>query len=259
MQQLTDEQKKARLCECEAEMKEHYFHFRRFEERAVEIAVDRLYEASGYHTFLSYYKAQWMEGEKISARKYQLLKYAEVVGNIAEILYPGIKSGEEVNLPTSEKQTRPLSKYEPEEQAALWEHAQGETGKPQPSGPEVADVVAAVQPTRLDFVDTEPGPKWIDASPASHEGMPGVPDATAPRKERHTDDLKCDGHRLHYQLVVTRQAGQSPHKWYGFISRKQWEALGFSYNGKPQYAMDEENFTEDDGTQPDTILRPDAT
>ena len=98
--------------------------------------------------------------------------------------------------------------------------------------------------SRLDFVDTEPGPKWIDARTSENEVVPGTYDKSAKRPDpRHTEEVECDGRYISFQLIVPMW-NREPQKWWGKISRRQWEKVGLEYKGCPQEEFADENALE---------------
>lgn len=171
MYQLTTEQKRTRLAECENRMNSHYYSWKQFEELALEIAVERLYEGAGHPSFLSYYKAEWEDAEKLSKRKYQILKYAEVVADVVSHQSQNPNLVENIFLPNNERQARALSVLPSEERGPAFELAVEQAGG-QPSGRQIEETVKALQPStderigRLDTDRTAKPPPQAPTGPA---------------------------------------------------------------------------------------------
>lgn len=82
----------------------------------MEICDRRLYkEVKGYKTFEEYCRVEWDFSRRYANRLIESTKTIEVLG-------PTVP-----NLPTTERQTRPLTQLEPEQQAEEWEECQGVT------------------------------------------------------------------------------------------------------------------------------------
>ncbi|BDA71516.1 hypothetical protein CAL7716_056820 [Calothrix sp. PCC 7716] len=99
----------------------------------MELRDRRLYRNS-YTTFDEYCKHRFNYNR---SRSYQLIDAAAVVDNLKK--FPHI-----VKLPTSERQVRPLTDLEPEEQLSCWEQAVNEAGGKIPSGCLVKGIVQRI-------------------------------------------------------------------------------------------------------------------
>lgn len=89
------------------------------------------WRALGYESWRECTQAEFQYSQ---SRVYQLLGHARVVRQIAD-------STMVESIPTSERQTRELSKLEPDQQALAWKQTYQETGKDQPTAGEVKKVV----------------------------------------------------------------------------------------------------------------------
>jgi hypothetical protein len=161
----------------------------------------------------------------------------------------------QITPPKHINQSEALSPLPAHERPAAFALAQEITGKEQPSSAEVAATVKSLEPGRMDFVDMDKGPKWIDARAPANDVTPGTSMPTdKPREYRRTTDISCDGHRLCYQNVIPTARGVQ--KWWGAMTRRQWEAAGLVFKGIPQTEFEDEDdlrTTEDmpDGVSPD--------
>ena len=90
------------------------------------------WKALGYSSWRDCVTVEFNFGQ---SRVYQLLSFAQVTRNIDSTI------GGKVILPTSERQTRPLTDLPPAQQAETWREAQNRNGTVQPSGQQV-EVVA---------------------------------------------------------------------------------------------------------------------
>lgn len=165
MQQLTTEEKKAIFEECRKTMHTNQFSHIEFEKAAIRIAETGAFEAGGYHSFENFHRIEFPVPDKLSKRKYQLLKYAEVVADIAQyqqvnpsVYQNGQHLVEKNILPENERQTRELAPLPHEDRGPAWELTVEANGK-FPTGEQVKEVVQSLQPSRLDFVDTDPAPQ----------------------------------------------------------------------------------------------------
>lgn len=111
-----------------------------------EIRDSRIYRAT-HATFEAYCKDRWGWSRP---KAYQMIEAAAVAGNLSTM----------VDVPTSERQARPLAKLEPEQQPAAWEKAQEiakEEGKPVTARhveQAVAEIVAP-EPIRMEGDEEE--------------------------------------------------------------------------------------------------------
>ena len=119
----------SRLMELEGKIKTGLTTFVEVGEALLEIRYARLYR-SDFGTFEEYCKQKW----GISAsRARQLIGASEVSANIGSVT--------RVTLPTTEKQTRPLTQLEQEQQPKAWERAVEIAGGEQPTAKQVQAAV----------------------------------------------------------------------------------------------------------------------
>ena len=120
--------------------------------KALKELRDRRLYRSTHKTFEEYCEARF--GFK-RRHPYRLIEAAEVVDN----LISGTQSESELDetqmcpigtqmLPTSERQVRPLTPLEPDQQHHVWQMAVGEAGGKVPSSRLVKDILARIRPTK---------------------------------------------------------------------------------------------------------------
>jgi hypothetical protein len=119
-------------------------------ERTLEMLVEAhdrgAWKAMGYDSWGKYTEAEF---DFKQARGYQLLTHAKTVQAIENSTNVEI-------IPKSEAQTRPMKNLPAKTQGRAWKAALKSTGGEQPTGKQVATIVAAIKPAKAHVVATEP-------------------------------------------------------------------------------------------------------
>lgn len=174
MEQLTVEELRCLYKKDIDIMHSEYFSYRQFEEAAIRIGESRAYETAGYTTFEAFHKSEFPDAHKISSRKYQLLKFVEVVADVAQYQAQNPNLVENYFIPNNERQARALVSLPSEERGPTFELAVELAGG-QPSGRQITETVAALRPTtdeRIGRLDTDRAAKPTPQPAAPKSGQP---------------------------------------------------------------------------------------
>lgn len=258
LEPISDAEQKAHESD-EQLIQEYLFEFRQVMAALLRIKDRRSYR-NLYSTFEGYVRAVWPDifGDISRSYLHRQIEHERTLQAIEEENNSrqtdrNVANGQQIPMPESVRQTRPLHGLPVQDRVAGWELTVEANGGEVPTGAQVSEVVF---PPRLDLSDPDP-PKWIDARPSGPpEVTPGTYDKSSKKPEpRYTTEIACDGRRMTFNLIVPMR-NRDPQKWYGSISRRQWESVGMVFQGLPQTEFEDENdlrSTEDipDGVSPD--------
>src|SRR6267142_1765028 len=159
IKELTLEEK-LRFREVEKEIEEK---LQVIEERGDEVSAllwevhDKKYFREQYPKWEEYCQGRWSRTGRWGR---QLVNFAEVRKSIQDD--PDRNHGSALPVPTSERQTRPLTGLPPEEQREIWNAAVENSDGKVPSGKQVEEAKAKIKPPKLDEFDPDELNRWID-------------------------------------------------------------------------------------------------
>lgn len=240
--------KSAELATCERTIEVGLQAFYEVGQALANIREKRLYRAE-YRTFEDYCRMRWQMSKRHVNR---LIGASDVVGNLssASVSFSGPR-GPESNVidievaPSSEKQVRPLTQLEPDEQREAWANAVAEAGGEQPAARQVKVAADEVKAKR----DLRPIEPPIEKASPSVFTLPNVITLD------YWKQLSADQQRLAVQVPPDSRATFNKQKGTS-IEWAQWSwnpVTGCKHNCAYCYARDIANRFYDHKFQPALI------
>jgi hypothetical protein len=138
---MDDQLERSALAECEAVIERGFQTFWEVGRALVRIRDEELFRAAGYRSFAAYCRRRWDQGHAC-----RLIDAADAMDNL-------LPMGN--NLPENERQVRPLTRLEPDQQLEAWKLAVEQTANGKPTYREVEDIVRTQFEGRLSLMQEQ--------------------------------------------------------------------------------------------------------